>query len=307
MFNFTKKAESMKEDISKKLRDAIQNADEIMVGAGAGMSTAAGFVYAGDRFNQYFSDFEKKYGFHDMYTGGFYNYDTPEEYWGYWCRYIYVNRYMDAPKRTHFDLYELIKEKDYFVLTTNVDHCFQKAGFDKKRLFYTQGDYGLFQCSEPCHDVNYENEEVIRQMILSQGYIISEDNSLTVPEGITLGMTVPTELIPKCPKCGKPMTMNLRADNTFVQDEGWYRASECYENFVRRHKEMNILYLELGVGFNTPGIIKYNFWNLTNRNPKATYACLNFGQAYAPEEIQRRSFCIDGDIDVILNEVMNLV
>ncbi len=288
----------------EQLKQALQEADAIMIGAGAGMSTAAGFVYTGDRFKQYFSDFEEKYGFHDMYTGGFYNYDTLEEYWGYWSRYIYVNRYMDAPKSTYSDLYHLVQDKDYFVLTTNVDHCFQKAGFDKKRLFYTQGDYGLFQCSEPCHDETYENEEMIRQMILSQGYVIDEKGNLTVPEGVTLKMTVPTELIPKCPKCGKPMTMNLRADDTFVQDDGWYQANDCYEDFVRRHKEMNILYLELGVGFNTPGIIKYNFWNLTNHNPKATYVCLNFGQAYVPGEIQNRSICIDGDIDAVLKKII---
>ncbi len=304
MFNFRNSIEHAKENENKKLRNAIQNVDAILIGAGAGMSTAAGFVYTGERFKQYFSDFEEKYGFHDMYTGGFHNYDTFEEYWGYWCRYIYVNRYTDAPKRTYFDLYELVKNKDYFVLTTNVDHCFQKAGFDKKRLFYTQGDYGLFQCTEPCHNETYDNEEIVRQMILSQGYVIDEKGDLVVPESVTLNMTVPTELIPKCPKCGKPMTMNLRADDTFVQDDGWYKANDRYEDFVRRHKEMNILYLELGVGFNTPVIIKYNFWNLTNRNPKATYACLNFGQAYAPDEIRDRSICIDGDIDLILKDII---
>ena len=304
LLNFKSKKQDKINQI-EQVKQALQEADAILIGAGAGMSTAAGFVYTGDRFKQYFSDFEEKYGFHDMYTGGFYNYNTLEEYWGYWSRYIYVNRYMNAPKKTYDDLYELVKDKDYFVLTTNVDHCFLKAGFDKKRLFYTQGDYGLFQCSEPCHYETYENEEIVRQMILSQGYIMDEKGSLSVPEGVKLKMTVPTELLPKCPKCGKPMTMNLRADDTFVQDDGWYKANDRYEDFVRRHKEMNIIYLELGVGFNTPSIIKYNFWNLTNRNPKATYACLNYGQAYAPGEIQRRSICLDGDIDLILKEIRN--
>ncbi len=305
LLNFQSK-EQNKIDQIEQLKQALQEADAIMIGAGAGMSTAAGFVYAGDRFKQYFSDFEGKYGFHDMYTGGFCNYNTLEEYWGYWSRYIYVNRYMNAPKKTYADLYELVKDKDYFVLTTNVDHCFQKAGFDKKRLFYTQGDYGLFQCNEPCHHETYENEDIVRQMILSQGYIIDEKGNLTVPEGVTLKMTVPTELLPKCPKCGKPMTMNLRSDDTFVQDDGWYKANDRYEDFVRRHKGVNTLYLELGVGYNTPGIIKYNFWQMVNRNPNATYACLNYGQAYAPGEIQRRSICIDGDIDSTIREVLGL-
>ena len=195
-----------------RLGDALRRADAVMIGAGAGLSTAAGFVYSGERFSRYFSDFGEKYGFTDMYSGGFYPYDAKEEYWAYWSRYIWVNRYMDAPKPVYDDLFALVKGRDYFVLTTNVDHCFQKAGFDKKRLFYTQGDYGLFQCSKPCCKRTWDNEAVVRDMVLSQGYAIGERNELTVPEGKAPAMRVPTELLPKCPNCGRPLTLNLRAN-----------------------------------------------------------------------------------------------
>ena len=155
-------------DNIEKLKEALQSADAVVIGAGAGLSTSAGFVYNGERFQKYFSVFAAKYGFQDMYSGGFYPYSTKEEFWAYWSRYIWVNRYMDAPKPVYDDLFQLVKDKDYFVITTNVDHCFQKVGFDKKRLFYTQGDYGLFQCSEPCHSKTYDNEEMVRNMMEQQ-------------------------------------------------------------------------------------------------------------------------------------------
>lgn len=274
------------QDKTECLKEVLWQADAVLVGAGAGLSTSAGFTYSGERFRMYFSDFEKKYGFHDMYSGGFYPYDSMEEYWAYWSRYIYINRYMDAPKPVYETLLELLKEKDYFVLTTNVDHCFQKAGFEKKRLFYTQGDYGLFQCSEPCCQETWENEEIIDRMIREQS-----------------DMRVPAELVPHCPHCGRPMTMNLRSDDSFVQDEGWYRAANRYQDFRRRHAHGRVLYLELGVGYNTPGIIKYPFWQETYRNPKASYACVNLGDAAAPKEIEERALCIDGDIGEILKKL----
>lgn len=270
----------------ERLKKAMADADCVVIGAGAGLSTSAGFIYTGERFKKYFSDFEEKYGFHDMYSGGFYPYGTPEEFWAYWSRYIYVNRYMDAPKPVYNELFELLKDKDYFVITTNVDHCFQKAGFDKKRLFYTQGDYGLFQCSVPCDIDTYENEEIIRRMMKEQK-----------------DMKIPTELIPKCPKCGKPLTMNLRSDDRFVEDEGWLKASERYENFLRTRQNQSVLFLELGVGYNTPVIIKYPFWQMTAKNPKATYACINYGEAVCPREIERQSICIDSDIGAALKDL----
>lgn len=266
-----------------RLKNEIKTADAIVIGAGAGLSTAAGFTYSGERFEKYFSDFIEKYNFRDMYSGGFYPFASLEEHWAYWSRYIYINRYMDVDNGVYKRLFELVKDKDYFVLTTNVDHQFQKAGFDKHRLFYTQGDYGLFQCSEPCCQETYDNEECVKDMLEFQ-----ED------------MRVPTELIPRCPKCGKPMTMNLRSDNTFVQDDGWYRAAERYEEFLRRHENLHILFLELGVGYNTPAIIKYPFWKMTAKNPKAMYACVNFGEAFCPEQIKSQAICINTDIKALI-------
>ena len=273
-------------DPLQRLKQEIQTADAILIGAGAGLSTSAGFTYTGKRFTETFADFISKYGFRDMYSGGFYPFETLEEHWAYWSRYIYINRYQDAPKDTYADLLALVQGKDYFVLTTNVDHCFQKAGFDKHRLFYTQGDYGLWQCSRPCHDKTYDNEAVIRKMVAEQK-----------------DMRVPSELVPRCPVCGAPMSMNLRADATFVEDEGWHRAAERYQDFVRRHEGMRVLYLELGVGMNTPGIIKYPFWKMVYQNPKATYACVNLSEAYCPAEIRKRSICIDEDIDEVLKKL----
>lgn len=265
------------------LKQEIETADSIVIGAGAGLSTAPGFTYSGERFEKYFSDFIQKYGFSDMYSGGFFPFETPEEHWAYWSRYIYINRYMDVDNGTYKILFSLVKDKDYFVLTTNVDHQFQKAGFDKHRLFYTQGDYGLFQCLEPCCQKTFDNEEFIRRMYNEQK-----------------NMRVPFELIPKCPECGKPMTMNLRADDKFVQDEGWYKARERYADFLRRHEGMHMLFLELGVGFNTPVIIKYPFWQMTAKNPNAVYACINFNEAFCPEELEKKSICIGGDIAEVL-------
>ena len=255
------------------------------------------------KLNDHFS-FIAKYGFRDMYSGGFYPFDSFEEHWAYWSRYIFINRYMDAPKPVYSDLFQLVQEKDYFVLTTNVDHQFQKAGFDKHRLFYTQGDYGLWQCSKPCHQKTYDNEETIRMMVEAQGFNITEQG-LTLPDGVSPAMTVPTKLVPHCPICGKPMSMNLRADETFVEDEGWHAAARRYEDFLRRHAGAHILYLELGVGGNTPVIIKYPFWRMTYQNPKAVYACVNLSEAYCPKEIQKRSICIDGDIGKALNSLQS--
>lgn len=250
------------------------------------MSTSAGMSYNGERFKRHFSDFHKKYGIRDMYSGGFYPYDTLEEYWAWWSRHILVNRYDAGIGKPYTDLLKLVKDKDYFVLTTNVDHQFQLAGFDKKRLFYTQGDYGLWQCSNACHDKTYDNEESVRQMAAEQK-----------------DMKVPSKLIPKCPVCGEPMTMNLRCDDKFVQDNGWYAAANRYEDFIRRHKDLHILFLELGVGSNTPVIIKYPFWQMTAKNPKAVYACINYGEAFCPQEIETQSVCLDADIKQVIMDI----
>lgn len=269
-----------------KLKKEIETADAILVGAGAGMSASAGFAYDGERFKQYFSDFELKYGFHDMYSGGFYPYETLEEYWAFWSRHIWVNRYDVPAGQPYISLLNLLQDKNYFVLTTNVDHQFQLTGFDPRRLFYTQGDYGLWQCTKACHNKTYDNKATVQAMIKEQK-----------------DMKIPSALIPKCPVCGAPMTMNLRCDDTFVQDEGWYAAANRYDDFIRRHKDLHILFLELGVGYNTPGIIKYPFWQMTAQNKQATYACVNRGETIVPAEIQEQSICINVDIGQTLDKL----
>lgn len=272
----------------ERLKAAFADADAVVIGAGAGLSTSAGLTYSGERFQQNFGDFIEKYGIQDMYSGGFYPFQTLEEYWAWWSRHIMVNRYGKAPKPVYDDLLALVRDKDYFVLTTNVDHQFQLAGFDQKRLFYTQGDYGLWQCGKPCHQATYDNEEIVRRMAAEQR-----------------DMKIPTELIPRCPQCGRPMTMNLRCDDTFVQDEGWYQAASRCEDFLRRHKRGKVLFLELGVGANTPVIIKYPFWQYTHENPDAVYACVNLGEAFAPGEIGERSICIDADIGSVVSRLLS--
>ncbi len=266
-------------DNIKRLSEELRSADAIVIGAGAGLSASAGFTYNGERFEKYFADFHKKYGITDMYSGGFYPYDTPEEYWAWWSRQIFVNRYDVPVGKPYSALLSLVKNKNYFVLTTNVDHQFQLAGFDKKRLFYTQGDYGLWQCSKACHDKTYDNEEPVREMMARQR-----------------NMKIPTDLIPNCPVCGAPMTMNLRCDNSFVQDNGWYAAANRYEAFIRRHRNSHILFWELGVGMNTPAIIKYPFWQMTVQNSKATYACVNLNDSAYPTQIENQTICVESDI-----------
>lgn len=271
----------------KNLANHIKECEAIIIGAGSGLSSAAGLTYSGERFNKYFSDFINKYHLTDMYSAGFYPYESLEEYWAYWSRHIYYNRYIDAPKDTYQKLLQLVKDKDYFVLTTNVDHQFQKAGFDKKRLFYTQGDYGLWQCSKPCHQKTYDNKEIVEKMLLQQK-----------------DLKIPSSLIPYCPKCGAFMTMNLRCDQTFVQDEGWYQGQFRYNDFINKHRDLKIIYLELGVGQNTPVIIKYPFWNYTNSNKKATYVCINYGESFCPDEIKKQAILINGDIDQVINDLL---
>ncbi len=301
--SWTKKSTKGCSDDIERLKETVKGADAIVIGAGSGLSASAGFTYSGERFERYFGDFIEKYHIRDMYSGGFCPFDSPEEHWAYWSRYIYINRYMDAPKPVYHKLYDLVKDKDYFVLTTNVDHCFQKAGFDKHRLFYTQGDYGLFQCSRPCHQNTYDNEDIIRKMVETQGYVIDTDGKLILPEGVSPKMMVSSDLIAHCPKCGDPMSMNLRADHTFVEDEGWRLASERYAEFLGRHQNMKVIFLEAAVGFNTPAIVKYSFWRMAREWKDAVYVCLNYGEAYAPDEIKKKSICINGDIGEILYQL----
>lgn len=273
-----------------RLLETIKESDAIVVGAGAGLSTAAGLTYGGERFQRYFADFIEARRFTDMYFAGFYPFETSEERWAYWSRHIWYNRYVDAPKDTYDKLLRLLEGKEYFVLTTNVDHRFQLAGFPKERLFYTQGDYGLWQCSVPCHAGTYDNYETVKRMMEEQR-----------------DMRAPSELVPRCPRCGAEMSMNLRADNTFVEDVGWHDAARRYRNFAEACCQGKILYLELGVGMNTPVIIKYPFWQSTLANHQATYACVNYGEAHAPAQIRDRSIVINDDIDAVLTEMLSML
>ena len=289
----------------QRLGAALDEAEALVIGAGAGMSTSAGFEYGGERFRKYFFDFEKALGFHDMYTGGWVVLqEDPEVRWAYWARNIYFNRNTPPAKPAYKDLLELVKDKDFFVITTNVDHQFQKAGFPKSRLFYTQGDYGLFQSVNPNIRKTYDNEEWVNEAMEAQGFVRDEDGYFQVPEDGNIKMRIPTDLLPKCPDDGSDMTTNLRSDETFVEDEGWHMAAGRYEAFLRKSQDRKTLFLELGVGGNTPVIIKYPFWRMTYNRPEATYACINYGEAVAPKEIEDRSICIDGDIGEVLSRLL---
>ena len=287
----------------EKLKKEINTAEAIIIGAGAGLSTAAGFTYSGERFEKYFFDFSEKYGFKDMYSGGFYPFPSKEEFWAYWSRYIYINRYLEAPIPVYNNLLNLVKEKDYFVITTNVDHCFQKAGFNKERLFYTQGDFGLFQSINPKIQKTYDNKEWVIKAIEAQGFLKDSNGIFQIKDRKKLKMVIPSELIPKCPDDGSDMTTNLRADNSFVEDEGWHKASRNYSDFIEKHNNLHILFLELGVGMNTPAIIKIPFWQMTYNNPKAVYACVNYGEAFTHEAIKKQSICIDSDISKVIKQL----
>ena len=270
-------------DAIERLRREISGADAVVVGAGSGLSAASGLTYSGERFEKNFADFIGRYGYRDMYTAGFYPYPTPEEFWAYWSRHIHLNRYAQEAGPAYRRLRALMGGKDCFAITTNVDHCFQKAGFDALRLFCTQGDYGLWQCARPCHQETYDNEAPVQRMVSEQR-----------------DMRIPTELIPRCPRCGGPMANNLRCDDTFVEDEAWHFAAGRYADFLRKHEGARVLFLELGVGWNTPGIIKYPFRRMSTRNERAVYACVNLGEADAPRELEGRAILVDGDIGEVL-------
>ena len=276
-----------KNKLIQKLKEEIENSEYILIGAGAGLSTSAGFLYDGKRFEDNFKDYIKKYGFTDMYSAGFYNFPTLEEYWAYFSLYVYINRYDIEENENYLNLYNIVKNKNYFVITTNVDGRFADSKFDKDKIFAVQGDFSLFQCSKPCRQETFYNEKYIREMIKYKKE-----------------MKIPTELIPKCPYCGRNMSMNLRADSTFVQDKNWDKQKSKYENFLKNSDNSKILFLELGVGFNTPSIIKYNFWRMTLNNKKSVYASINLGECYSASDIEERSICIDADISEVLKKLI---
>jgi len=291
------------EEQLRRLRVALDDANAIVIGAGAGLSTSAGLTYTGDRFEKFFFDFAEKYDIRDMYSGGFYPFPDDETRWAWWARHIYFNRYIDPPRPVYRQLLELTKDRNYFVITTNVDHQFQRAGFDKARLFYTQGDYGLFQSVNPAIQETFDNEAWTMRAMAAQGFVRDKSGMFRVPEDSRIFMRIPTELVPSCPTDGSDVVMNLRADDSFVEDEGWRRASAAYADFLKAHETGRVLYLELGVGANTPVIIKYPFWQMTSENPEAVYACVNYAEAFCPKAIEDQSLCVNGDIGDVLNGI----
>lgn len=266
-----------------KVLKLINEAEAVVIGAGAGLSAAAGIVYSGERFESKFAAYIDRYGMKDMYSAGFYPFETQEEKWGYWSQHIYENRYAVGKTALYERLLEIVKDKEHFVLTTNVDHQFALAGFEEDRIFATQGDYGLFQCSKPCHTTLYHNEAIVKKMIENQK-----------------DCRVSSNLVPKCPKCGENLTMHLRADDTFVQNEDWDIAHSRYQKFIQENQSKKIVFLELGVGMNTPSIIKYPFWKLTYELDDAFYICLNKGDASVPREIKKNAYCLERDIAEVL-------
>ena len=297
-----KKSWTLPEKI-ERLKTEIKNTQAIVIGAGAGLSTAAGLTYSGERFEKYFCDFAEQYGINNIYAGGFFPFPSEEIKWAWWARHLYFNRYVDPPKSVYKDLLSLVENQDYFVLITNVDHQFQRAGFDKSRLFYTQGDYGLFQSTNPSDENTYDNEEWVMTAMEAQGFVKDSKGFFQIPVEGKISMRLPSELIPKCPDDGSPVVMNLRSDDTFVEDAGWHRAAIAYNQYIKAHENKHVLYWELGVGANTPGIIKFPFWEMTAANKNAVYACVNYGEAFCPESISERSICIDGDIAEILQRL----
>lgn len=252
---------SMKESLQSRLnraRDALAACDLLLIGAGAGLSGAAGLTYDGQRFRENFSDFIEKYPLCDMYSSAFYPFSTEEERWAYWARHISVNRYDPPALPLYRNLRELAERKPHFVITTNVDHQFYKAGFTGERIFAVQGDYGLRQCAKGCHDILYDNEQLVKRLRAS-----------------AVNCMVPTELVPLCPVCGGRMDVNLRKDERFVEDENWHMASERYVRFIRKLSGKRVVFLELGAGFNTPGIIRYPFEQMAYRCEASTLIRLN--------------------------------
>ena len=293
-----------KNDLEKFIK-LISTSKAILIGAGAGLSTGAGFISSGKRFKKYFFDFQNKYNIKDMYSGSFYPYKRKTEYWAFMSRNIYLNRFSPFPKNTYNILFEIFKNKNYFILTTNVDHLFQRAGFDKEKMYYMQGYMGLFQCKKPCHNKNYENYNIIKDMLIDQGFSIDEKGELI--KGDKIKMEIDEKFIPKCPICDGEMDFNLRIGNNFVQDEGWYKHQKLYGIFLDKYKDEGILYIEIGVGYNTPSIIKYNFLSQVRRNEKSKYIYINLEESNIPKEIEDRSLILIGDVDEIFNEIYKLL
>ena len=270
----------------EQIQELITNSDYILIGAGAGLSTSAGIEYSGKRFEENFADFIKKYHFTDMYTSSFYDFETEEEKWAYWARHIYTNNTGMGPTKLYQDILKLVKDKKYFVITTNVDDQFYKAGFDKEKIFATQGSYRYIQCSVACHNKLYDDTEMVNKMLEK-----------------TVDCKIPTEFVPKCPVCGRPMDVNIRKDAYFVQDDNWYKQSKNYENFLEETKNKKVVLLEFGVGFNTPGIIRFPFEQMTLQNENWKLVRFNKDNPNVYLEIEDKCIKVTEDIGKVINQM----
>ncbi|MCM3651379.1 Sir2 silent information regulator family NAD-dependent deacetylase [Metabacillus litoralis] len=271
-----------------KAKQAIEGADFILLGGGAGLSAAAGIVYSGKRFTENFAPFIEKYGLTDMYLSGFYPFRTQEERWSYWAKHISLNRYEAGATKLYMDLFNLVKDKKYFVISTNVESQFVKAGFPSEKVFEIQGNYGYHQCAKGCHDKLYDNELLVKEMVEK-----------------TVDCKIPSELVPKCPVCGGEMDPNLRINHYFVQDERWYELNKSYNDFLQDSEGKKIIYIELGVGFNTPGIIRYPFEKMTYYNKNARLIRLNKDHPEGLEENIDKTIAFTEEMQAVVSAIMN--
>ena len=267
-------------------KQAIKQADYIIIGAGSGLSTAAGLLYSGEKFEKDFKEFIEKYHFDNLYSASFYEFKTQEEKWAFFAKMIKLNRYNEKPLKLYQELYEIVKNKEYFVLSTNVDGQFYNSGFDKDKVFEMQGDYSYLQCENACHNKLYNNRDLVEQWLQN-----------------TKDCKIPSKLVMKCPVCGGNMDMNLRKDANFVQDSNWYKASKRYEDFLDKIKNKNVVLLEIGVGFNTPGIIRFPFEQMTANNVKTTLIRINKDYPFPMLEIRNRTISFDEDTNKIIEDL----
>ena len=277
------------EEYNKKIlevKNLINEADYILIGAGSGLSTAAGLEYFGESFEKNFKEFIEKYNFPDLYSASFYDFNTQEEKWAFFTKMIYLNRFNKEPLKLYQEIYYLIKEKDYFVITTNVDGQFEKAGFEKERVFETQGDYAYLQCENACHNKLYYNYDLVNEWLKN-----------------TKDCKIPSNLVPKCPVCGGNMEMNLRKDANFVQDENWYKQDKRYGEFLNKSQDKNLLLLEIGVGFNTPGIIRFPFEQMVYNNIHTNLVRINKDYAFTNKEIENKTILFDEDVNTIIEDL----
>ena len=265
-------------------KQAIKQADYIIIGAGAGLSTAAGLEYSGESFQTNFKEFIDKYDFDNLYSASFYEFETQEEKWAFFAKMIKLNRYNEKPLKLYQELYEIVKNKEYFVLSTNVDGQFYNSGFDKDKVFEIQGDYSYLQCENACHNKLYDNRELVEKWLQN-----------------TKDCKIPSNLVMKCPVCGGNMDMNLRKDANFAQDENWYRQSKRYSEFLARAK--NVVLLEIGVGFNTPGIIRFPFEQMTANNEQITLIRINKDYPLPMLEISSKTISFDEDTNKIIEDL----